>query len=174
MSVQHRIHRRQTWRRFTLLDAFLIQASFAIGFSLACTLGGEQAGAVELATAGVAWGFVFAGPIVLMTQWTLRGRSRGLRVGEWLWPSPAALFALLCSSLGGPSVQYPRLCHYLFSFWVFAQVICMGVSLANLLSGIRGYRNAVPCAWTDRTGSWAGFLFGLWTFCFVLPFALSG
>ena len=157
-----------------MLDVFLIQTSFGLGFSLACTLGAEEAGAIELATAGIAWGFVFAGPIVLITQCALRDRSRGLSIGEWLWLSPAALFCLLCSSLGGPAVHYPWLGHYLFSFWVFAQVICMGVSLANLFSGLRGYRNAVPCPWTDRTGSWAGFLFGLWTFCFVLPFALSG
>lgn len=173
MALPHRIARREPWQRFTLLDVLLVQASFGLSFSLACSLEPE-ADAFERAVAGSIWGLVLAGPIVLMVQWTLRDRSRGLSAGEWLWLSPTVLFALLWLALRGPAAYHPDLSRYLFSFWVFAQVTCIGVALATLLSGLRGYRGTVPCYWTDRTGNWAGLVFGVWTFLFVLPFALSG
>ncbi|MFH1265405.1 MAG: hypothetical protein ABIK89_06720 [Planctomycetota bacterium] len=49
----------------------------------------------------------------------------------------------------------------------------IGIALATLFSGLRGYRSTVPCHWTDRAGSWASVLFGLWTLCLFLPFVLS-
>jgi len=165
--------RREPWQRFTLLDVLLVQASFGFSFSLACSLAPASDG-IERALAGTIWGLVLAGPIVLMVQWTLRNRSRGLSAGEWLWLSPTVLFALLWLALRGPTSYHADLSRYLFSFWVFAQVTCIGVALATLVSGLRGYRSTVPCYWTDRTGNWAGLLFGVWTFLFVLPFALSG
>jgi len=173
MAIQHRIVRREAWQRFTLLDGLLVQASFGLSFSLACSLE-PAADGIERAVAGTIWGLVLAGPIVLMCQWTLRNRSRGLSAGEWLWLSPTVLLGLLWFSLRGPMAYHPDLSRYLLSFWVFAQVTCIGVALATLLSGLRGYRSTVPCYWTDRTGNWAGLLFGVWTFLFVLPFALSG
>ena len=174
MSTQPRIARRGAWQRFTLLDMLLLQASFALSFSLACSLEPAGAGGVERAIAGTVWGMVLAGPIVLTVQWTVRRRSRGLSAGELLWLSPTVLFCLLWFSLEGPVASYPEVSRHVFSFWVFAQVTCMGVAVATLLSGLRGYRSTVPCYWTDRTGNWAGLLFGVWTFLFVLPFALSG
>ena len=85
MSFSRWTRRRDTWQRFTLLDLFLLQASFGFGFSLACSFSPSEAGPVELATAGVVWGFVFAGPMVLMVQWIVRKRSRALSLGEWLF-----------------------------------------------------------------------------------------
>ncbi len=164
--------RREAWQRFTLLDVFLVQASFGLSFSMACSLDPE-AGGVERALSGIVWGLVWAGPIVLMVQWTLRNRSRGLSAGELLWLTPTLLFCLLWFSLRGPVAGHSELSRYLFSFWVFAQVTCIGVAVATLVSSLRGYRSTVPCYWTDRLGSWAGLLFGLWTFV-LLPFALSG
>jgi hypothetical protein len=108
-----------------------------------------------------------------MVQWTLRDRSRGLSVGEWLWLSPTLLFFLLWCSLETPVNLYPGWSHHLFTLWMFAQVISIGVALATLFSGLRGYRSTVPCYWTDQAGSCASVLFGLWTFCLFLPFALS-
>jgi hypothetical protein len=174
MSLPHRLEDRETWRRLTLLDLLLVQAAFGLSFSLASSLGPVEVGGIERAMAGVIWGLVFAGPITLMTQWTLRHRSRGLSAGEWLWLSPTVLFAVLWCSLKGPAAAYPALSRTLFWGWAFAQVTCMGVAVAALFSGLRGFRNAVPCRWTDRTGAWASLLFGVWMFLFVLPFALTG
>ena len=172
MVAHPRTIRREAWQRFTLLDVFLVQASFGLSFSMACSLD-PRAGGVERALSGIVWGLVWAGPLVLMVQWTVRNRSRGLSAGELLWLTPTVLFGLLWFSLRGPAANHYELSRYLFSFWVFAQVTCIGVAVATLVSSVRGYRSTVPCHWTDRTGSWAGLLFGLWTFV-LLPFALSG
>ena len=172
MAFQHRIRNLEPWQRFTLLDLFLLQASFCFSFSLACSLEPGAEG-MERAVAGVVWGMVLAGPIVLMVQWTVRKRSRGLSAGEWLWLSPTVLFCLLWCSLEGPAGSPREVSRYLFSFWVFAQVTCIGVAVATLLSNLRGYRSTVPCYWTDRTGNWVGLVFGLWSFV-MLPLALSG
>jgi hypothetical protein len=174
MSYSRWTRKRETWQRFTLLDLFLIQASFGFGFSLACSFSPKGSGPVELATAGIVWGFVFAGPIVLMVQWIVRKRSRALSLGEWLWLSPTALFLLFFCSVEGPVAASAQWGRYLFLSWVFAQVMSMGVSVANLFSGLRGYRGTAPCLWTDQAGSGAAFLFGAWTVCVVLPFVLLG
>ncbi|MFH1268498.1 MAG: hypothetical protein ABIK89_22475, partial [Planctomycetota bacterium] len=143
MAYPHRLRNLQSWQRFTLLDMLLIQAAFGIGFSLACSLEPAEVAAVERITAGTVWGFVFAGPIVLMVQWTLRARSRGLSLGEWLWLSPALLFFFLWCSLELPAKLYPGLSPYLFLLWMFAQVTAIGIALATLFSGLRGYRSTV-------------------------------
>ena len=174
MALPHRWENRKTWQRLTLLDLLLVQAAFGLSFSLAASLGPSEVGGVERAMSGAAWGLVFAGPLVLMTQWTLRRRSHGLSAGEWLWLSPTVLFAVLWCSLKGPAAAYPALSRTLFWGWAFAQLTCMGTAVATLFSGLRGFRNAVPCRWTDRTGAWASLLFGFWMFLFVLPFALAG
>ncbi|NQT16989.1 MAG: hypothetical protein HQ582_29800 [Planctomycetes bacterium] len=172
MSYSRWIPKRKAWQRFTLLDLFLLQAGFGFGFSLACSLSPKDAPAAELATTGIVWGFVFAGPLVMMIQRIVRKRSQALSLGEWLWLSPTALFLLLCCSMEGPVAASVHWSRYLFLFWVFAQVMAMGVSVANLFSGLRGYRGCVPCLWTDQAGSGAAFLFGAWSICFVLPFLL--
>jgi hypothetical protein len=174
MALHHRMVRREPWQRFTLLDILLLQASFGLSFSLACSVGPAGATALERAVAGTVWGAVLAGPIVLMAQWIVRNRSRGLSAGEWLWLSPTALFCLLWLSLQGPAAYHSALSRHLFSFWVFAQVTCMGVAVATLVSGLRGYRSTVPCFWTDRAGNLAGLVFGIWSFLLFLPFALAG
>jgi hypothetical protein len=84
------------------------------------------------------------------------------------------LFGLLWFSLKGPAAAFPGLGRALFCVWLFAQVTSIGVAVATLISGLRGYRDDMPCRWTDRTGTWASLLFGVWMFLFVLPFALSG
>lgn len=172
MSFSRWLPKRESWQRLTLLDLFLLQAGIGFGFSLSCSFSLKQAGPAELATAGIVWGLVLAGPIVLMVQWIVRKRSRALSIGEWLWLSPTALFLLLCLSVEGPIAASVHWGRYLFLFWVFAQVMAMGVSLANLFSGLRGCRVTAPCLWTDQAGSGAAFLFGAWTICFVLPFLL--
>ena len=174
MALPRRWENRKTWQRLTLLDLLLVQAAFGLSFSLASSLGPSQVGVVERTMAGIVWGLVFAGPMVLMTQWTLRHRSRGLSAGEWLWLCPTLLFALLWCALKGPAAAYPGLSRTLFWGWVFVQVTSIGIAVATLFSGLRGYRNHVPCRWTDRTGAWASLLFGVWMFLFVLPFALAG
>lgn len=173
MAYPHRLRNLESWQRFTLLDMLLVQAAFAVGFSLACSLEPAEVAAVERVTAGTVWGFVFVGPIVLMVQWTLRARSRGLSAGEWLWLSPALLFFLLWCSLELPANLFPGLSRHLFSIWVYAQVTVIGVGLAILFAGLRGLRGTVPCPWTDLAGSWASVLFGLWTLCLFLPFVLA-
>jgi hypothetical protein len=174
MSFPRRWENRRTWQRLTLLDLLLVQAAFGLSFSLAASLGAVEVGGVERAMAGIVWGLVFAGPITLMAQWTLRRRSRGLSAGEWLWLTPTVLFALLWFSVKGPAAAHPGLSRSLFWVWTFAQVTAIGIALATLFSGLRGFRNDVPCRWTDRTGAWTGLLFGVWMFLFVLPFALAG
>ena len=174
MAALHRVARRETWQRFTLLDVLLVQASFGLSFSMACSLWPGEAGGVERVVSGTVWGLVFTGPITLLAQWTLRSRSRGLSAGEWLWLSPTVLFGLLACSLCGPVARFPELSRHLFSLWMWAQVTSIGAALAILFSGLRGYRSIVPCYWTDRAGTWASLLFGIWTFCFVLPVVLSG
>lgn len=165
MAVLDRVQRQDPWRRLTLLDLLLLQASFALGFSLACWLGPPESRAERVVT-GIVFGAMFAGPIILLAQWTLRGRSRPLSAGEWLWLSPPVLFCLLWTSFKIASGWYFE---RLFGAWMFAQITCTGVALATLFSGLRGYRNTVPCYWTDRAGSWVSLLFGLWTVVFVLP-----
>jgi hypothetical protein len=174
MAVQDRITNLESWRRFTLLDALLVQASFGVSFSLARAVAPAEAGGIEHVVVGAVWGLVLAGPVVLMTQWTVRHRSGGLSAGEWLWLAPTALFALLWFAVNGPGARHPLLGHYLFWFWLFAQVTCMGVAVPTLFSGWRGYRSRVPCYWTDRTGTCVSLLFGVWTFLFALPFVLTG
>jgi hypothetical protein len=172
MGLEHYLRKTEAWQRFTLLDALLLQASFGLSFSLACSLEPEAPG-VERALAGTVWGLVLAGPIVLMVQWTLRNRSRGLSAGELLWLSPTVLFCLFWCSLRGPAAHRADLSRYLLSFWIFAQVTCIGIAVATLFSGLRGYRGTVPCYWTDRVGNWVALLFGVWNFV-ILPFALAG
>jgi hypothetical protein len=174
MSVSHRIGNPEIWRRFTLLDLLLLQACFGFGLALACSPGTGEAAGVERMIAGMVLGAVFAGPIILMTQWTLRGRSRPLSAGEWLWLTPTVLFLLLsCSLRFSPDFDLGSSSR-LFVVWMFAQVTCTGVALATLFSSLRGYRSTVPCYWTDRLGSWASLLFGIWIFLAVLPGILLG
>ncbi len=169
MALPFRMHRSQPWQRLTLLDLLLLQASFGLGFSLVCWLYPGEAGAPGRVITGVVFGAVFAGPTILLAQWTLRGRSRPLSAGEWLWLSPPLLFGLLWCSLRIPLDWYSE---HLFGAWIFAQITFIGVALATLFSGFRGYRSTVPCYWTDRTGSWVSLLFGLWVFFFVVPAVL--
>ena len=179
----------ESWQRFTLLDLLLLQASFGLGLALACSPGTGEPSGVERMIAGAVLGSVFAGPIILMTQWTVRDRSRPLTAGEWLWLSPSVLFFILwCSLKLSPLFDSQSSEHlfgfwifaqitcseYLFNFWIFAQVACIGASVATLFSGFRGYRSTVPCYWTDRMGGWASLFFGIWVFVAVLPGVLAG
>jgi hypothetical protein len=166
MAVRHRVYRRHPWQRFTLLDMLLLQASFALGFSLVRSVDPARAEGVRQVITAVVFGAVLAGPVILLTQWTLRRRSRPLSAGEWLWLSPLVLFFVLWCASEIPSAWWSE---FLFGAWVFAQVNCFGATLATLLSGLRGYRDTVPCYWTDRTGSWVSVLFGLWVVSIALP-----
>ncbi|MHC4398122.1 MAG: hypothetical protein ACYTG0_00405 [Planctomycetota bacterium] len=172
MTVPNRVYRREPWQRFTLLDMLLVQASFGLGFSLAFAPGGEDLGRMERVIAGVVLGFVSSGPIVLLTHWAVRDRSRALSLGEWLWLSPTVLTSILWCSLKMPAEWYPQVGSRLFVVWILAQAACFGAAIATLASGARGYRSTVPCYWTDRWGTWASLLFGAWAFATVLPAVL--
>jgi hypothetical protein len=174
MAIRPRAEKRETWQRFTLLDMLLVQAGFGLGFSLAFSLGPGEMRTVERVIAGVVFGSVLAGPIVLLTQWTLRRRSRPLSAGEWLWLSPPVLFFALWCSVRISAVWHPGIGGFLFVVWMFVEVTCLGVAVALLVSGLRGYRSTVPCYWTDRSGCWVALLFGMWVFVFVFPAILLG
>lgn len=164
----------EPWQRFTLLDALLLQASVAVGFSVVYSLWPGEEGWIYNAFSSVAFGVVVAGPIVLTVQWTLRGRRKIPTVGEQLW-----LASFLCWFVGT--------CLTLLLTWLdfreeFSDSVSAGVALAVPMcamlvvqtifsvhavlqlvkSKTRNDGRSVPCEWTDRFGSVACLGFGLW------------
>jgi hypothetical protein len=150
---------KEPWQRFTLLDVFLLQASFAIGLSLAVTLAPPATGWLFRALAAVVLGLTVAGPICLGTQWAFRGRRSGLSMGEWLGFTPAAFFAVgLLVAVVGP--LFPLILLALV-VWVLAQPLFALVALGALVGLFMGDRPEVKCTWTDAFGSSVCILFCL-------------
>ena len=148
----------EPWQRFTLLDVFLLQASFAIGLSLAVTLAPPATGWLFRALAAVVLGLTVAGPIVLGTQWTFRGRRSRLSAGEWLGFTPAlflavGLFATMVEGL------HP-LMSFLLGLWFFVHALCTLDAFWALVGLFKGDRPEVKCPWTDAFGSSVCILFG--------------
>ena len=49
---------------------------------------------VELIVASLSLGVAFAGPLVIATQFLIRGRLSALSLGEWLWTIPLTLYVV--------------------------------------------------------------------------------
>jgi len=163
----------ERWRRFTLLDMLLIQAALAAALSIAWSSRPTESGWIEPAIAAVVFGSVFAGPMVLISQWTLRGRRTLPSTGEQLW-----IASFVCWTAGfylivllywlsehkdswpnayGVGVLGMSVCTL-----CVVQTILSGIALVWLVKGALKKHAPVPCLWTDRCGSIACLLFGLW------------
>jgi hypothetical protein len=156
----------ERWRRFTLLDLFLIQLGVAIGFSLAAALRPPvYADWPFVVIAGAILGPVFCGPIVLFVQWFFRRRNERLSAGEWLWLSPL-LIHLSAIALMTALAQSndPFLVLVLIAIavvWLLAQLICAVLAGLMLLSVLVRTRPPGPCVWTDCGGAVVGLLSNL-------------
>lgn len=153
----------QPWQRFTLLEALLLQAAFAAGFSVVATLvwsSGVQPRPIEmvlLTVAGVVLGATLAGPIVLATHWLVRGRRESLSLGEWLWLAPSAVctamallrlvFEILLPGAAAEALWAPVAVLVLA---LFQGCPLLSVGLAFASDTERGGR--ATCVWTDRSG----------------------
>lgn len=158
------------WQRFTLLDALLLQAGLAMGFSAMHFAVGPWRSArhavdrVGWVLAGTLLGAILAGPLVLGVQRLFRGRRRALSPGEWiwLWHSAPVFLALLAFAL-----QYILPEEVLFlvifmpgSILVSLMPVVPIVSLLLLLE--RNVRPGdIPCRWSDRFGLIVGLGIGL-------------
>ena len=49
---------------------------------------------IELIVASLSLGVAFAGPLVIATQFLIRGRLSALSLGEWLWTIPLTLYVV--------------------------------------------------------------------------------
>lgn len=163
----------ERWRRFTLLDMLLVQAAFAAALSIAWQTRTAESGWIAPVIAAVVFGSIFAGPIVLISQWTLRGRRALPSTGEQLWIASfvcwTAGFYLIVllrwlmeekessATLYAAAVLGTSVC----SLCVI-QTICSGIALVWLVTGALKRRAPAPCQWTDRCGSLACLLLGMW------------
>ncbi len=147
----------EPWRRFTLLDLFLIQLGFALGFSLAAILKPKEASVAFVLVVGSLFGAVACGPIVLWVQRALRGRWMPLSAGEWLWLLTSALYAPCLCCPANPAGIIPirdalRSLGWLVPApWFMAHGLCGLTALVLLLMRF-DRRSPVACRWTY----WAG------------------
>ena len=149
---------KEPWQRFTLLDVFLLQASFAIGLSLAVTLAPPATGWLFRALAAIVLGSTVAGPVVLGTQWALRGRRSRLSGGEWLWFTPIVfLGGVLSASMAVPVPN--GFIVALGIVWLSMQALFSLIAVGALVGLFMGDRPEVRCAWTDAFGSSVCILF---------------
>jgi len=152
----------QTWQRFTLLDALLLQAGMAMGFSavhLAIGPWRTARDAVELlewVVAGTAVGAILAGPLVLGVQSFLRGRREPLSSGEWIW-----LWQLAPPGLVVLYVALPSLLSEIETAMVVVPLSLVVVPLVPALSlrslwvlfcRYNGQCETLPSRWTDAFG----------------------
>lgn len=172
---------QQPWQRFTLLDALLLQAGFAVGFSLAgCVIWspGQSLRAFELAlwiVAGTNCGAVLSAPLVLTVQWCFRGRQGRLSRGEWLW---LGLFLVFAASFLAALLQSRD------PVEAFFYACLMGcffpVFLLPVMAARHEFRSAwrlgrpVPCGWTDAFGTAWVFGLGVLDLLMVLYGVLGG
>jgi hypothetical protein len=147
----------EPWQRFTLLDLFLIQLGFALGFSAAAILRPKEAPAAFVLVAGSFFGVLACGPIVLWVQWAIRDRWARLSAGEWLWLATSALYALaVCAGVFVAVTKSGSVVGLFLApavgAWLLAQLACVIVALWTLIVTLPGARPDVPCGWTDRVG----------------------
>ena len=155
----------EPWQRFTLLDLFLLQFGFALGFSAAAILKPKEASAVFVLVAGSFFAALACGPIVLWVQWAIRDRWASLSAGEWLWLATSALYGLaVCAGVFVEITEsgnaFALLAAPVVVAWLLAQGFCGLVALVVLLKRFDG-GSSVACRWTD----WAGLIVTL----LVLP-----
>ena len=164
---------QQRWQRLTLLDLFLLQFGFAIGYRLIALLQAiarddpgipqpwpAQAGFVEVFIVGSVLGSAVAGPIIVFGQWAFRGRRVKLNAGELLWMSPTFLYAVFVCTAYPLSKVSRRMAVACLLLWVFAQTMCSIVAIAVLVIDFSEERYEVACPWTNRFGAVACLLAG--------------
>ena len=154
------VDKPQAWQRFTLLDVFLLQASFAIGLSVVVTFAPPATGWLFRALAAVVLGSAVAGPICLGTQWALRGRRSRLSAGEWLWFTPIVFLGGVLSASMAVPVPYGFILA-LGIVWFSMQALFSLIALGALVGLFMGDRPEVKCPWTDAFGSSVCILFCL-------------
>jgi cation transport ATPase len=162
-------HKKEPWQRFTVLDALLLQAGYALAFSVVLSpyrrlaLGSFDEGAVLILLLTFCLGSTFSGPIILGSHWLIRGRRVGMSAGEWLWLSPFGI--LLVSALGVwalhwvaqilPDPDEIRAVFFaLLALIMFlVEVGCMLNALLVVVARSVGDLTDPPCWWTDRFGT---------------------
>jgi len=181
MIDDHTPEKLEPWQRFTLLDLLLLPVAFgAVCSSVFVPYAGQVfALPVEkvlgLFVIAILSGCIAAGPLVFLVQLGLRGRRRGLSLGEWLWLSPLALGLIGTAGQAIILGVYER-CEspldeamlgalflsavLLASFLLIVETVCVLAGMAVFLGGVTGKRSGVPCQWTDQFGGATCFLVG--------------
>ena len=182
MIDDHTPEKPEPWQRFTLLDLLLLPVAFGVVCSSVFvphagrvfTLPVEKV--LSLFVLAILAGCMAAGPLVFLVQLGLRGRRRGLSLGEWLWLSPLVLGLIgtagkaiilgvyeRCESpLGEATLGALFLSAVLLaSFLLLVEAVCVLAGLGVFLAGVMGKRLEVPCEWTDQFGGATCFLVGV-------------
>jgi hypothetical protein len=134
------------------LDVLLFQVAFGIGLSLAFAADTALESLPFFVSLSSVLGCLFAGPIVLGSQWLLRGRRGQLSLGEWLWLSPLLLLLVLFL-LGVVGYLFFGFLELFVGFLgTLASVFTAALAAALLVSGAE---RDLPCYWTDRFGVYA-------------------
>jgi hypothetical protein len=182
MASTHQ-HPVQPWQQFTVLDGLLLQAGYAIAFSVVFLPARSafetlDTGSVVLALVAVCLGGALSGPIVLGSQWLFRGRRIALSAGEWLWLSPLAIvvagalgiWIIYWGAHGLPDPEEIRA----VSFGILAMVLflveigCAVNALIVLVARTSGELSPPPCSWTDRFGALTCLVIGTALFLIVV------
>ena len=149
----------QPWQRFTLLDALLLQAAFAVGLSvvsLAIWSPQTELRAIDVVlwiAGGAGIGVVVGGPLVLGVQVIFRGRRTLPSGGEGLWLvlSGTAGFAFVIALvlLRDLAVAVG------VTLALVAVLIAISLPVAIQVSTLHrhgAWRTADCCPWTDVAG----------------------
>ena len=171
---------RQPWQRFTLLDALLLQAGFAVGLSLAGWVPPARAATLPYVSswfrfiAGGVSGVVLSGPLILAVQFYLRGRRARLSAGEWIWTGAAAIPTVLfaVALLRTWEVQLALVVAYVSGF-AYLAILFPFVSL-DVIRSRNGPRRPVPCKWTDAFGRGQVLAFGVLSLLLIAFVAMGG
>ncbi len=165
------------WQRFTVLDALLLQAGYALAFSVILSPYRRLAfhsfdeGTLVVLAATLMLGNVFSGPIVLGSHWLVRGRRSFPSAGEWLWLSPVVLCGVALFGIWAlhwiaqlfPSPKEIRALFYIL--WgitlALAEIGCLLNAMMILAARSFGDLDHPPCGWTDRFGAWTCLLTGV-------------
>jgi hypothetical protein len=143
---------KSNWARFTLMDAIILIAAFALGTCFV-TNDAPWMGRSNRPRDQVVWAVscvvvsgAIAAPLVLSSQ-CFRGRRAALSSGEWFWLVPLALYLTMeCwRSLGGSPLTFELL-------WLPVQGAFSCVALFGLLRGLFWTRQVTVCRWTDHLG----------------------
>lgn len=165
------------WQRFTVLDALLLQAGYALAFSVILSPYRRLAfhtfdeGTLVVLIATLSLGNVFSGPIVLGSHWLVRGRRSLPSAGEWLWLSPIALCGVALLGIWAlhwiaqvfPSPNDIRALFYILWGLTLAlvEIGCLLNAFLILAARSFGDLGRAPCGWTDRFGAWTCLLMGV-------------